>query len=79
VQQHVIKVHETADTKHQQIHVLQVLTVNSPRTPAAFVMLRAACTTLGYTPACTLRMHTAMGTLTTPLPTAAAPPETNAI
>ncbi len=36
-------------------------------------------TTLGYTPACTLRMHTAMGTLTTLLPTAAVAPDTNAI
>jgi hypothetical protein len=54
-------------------------TVKRPRGPAALTMLRAAAKTSGYTPACTLRMHTAMGTLTTPLPTAAAAPETKAI
>ena len=35
--------------------------------------------TLGYTPACTDRMHTASGTLTTLLPVAAAAPDTNAM
>ncbi len=38
----------------------------------------AASTTLGYTPACTLRMQTASGTLTTEPPAAAAAPATNA-
>ncbi|KAI8467066.1 MAG: hypothetical protein J3K34DRAFT_431857 [Monoraphidium minutum] len=53
--------------------------VHSPRAPAEAVMDFAAAITLGYTPACTLRMQTAIGTLTTPLPTAATPPDTNAI
>jgi hypothetical protein len=35
--------------------------------------------TLRYTPACTLRMHTASGTLTTLLPSAAAAPAVNAV
>lgn len=35
--------------------------------------------TLGYTPACTDRMHTASGTLTTLLPVAAAAPDTKAM
>ena len=35
--------------------------------------------TLGYTPACTDRMHTARGTLTTLLPVAAAAPDTKAM
>ena len=35
--------------------------------------------TLGYTPACTDRMHTASGALTTLLPVAAAAPDTRAI
>lgn len=50
------------------------LTVNSPRNPAFCTTLRAAISALGYTPACTERMHTAMGTLTTLLPTAAMAP-----
>ena len=50
-----------------------------PRGPAARVMRRAATTTLGYTFAWTLRMHTAAGTLTTLLPRAPMPPATNAM
>jgi len=54
------------------------LTVNRPRGPAAAVMALPAATALGYTPACTLLMQTAMGTLTTLLPTAAMAPLTKA-
>ena len=43
------------------------------------MMERAAPTALGYTPAWTDRMHTAMGTFTTEEPAAAMPPPTNAI
>mmetsp|Transcript_3509 Transcript_3509/g.9420 ORF Transcript_3509/g.9420 Transcript_3509/m.9420 type:complete len:208 (-) Transcript_3509:649-1272(-) len=53
--------------------------VNRPRTPTALVMDEAAWNTFLYTPACTDRMHTAIGTLTKLLPTAAVAPEVNAM
>ena len=55
------------------------LTVKRPRTPAAVTMEEAAWKTFLYTPACTDRMHTANGTLTTLLPSAAAAPAVKAV
>lgn len=54
-------------------------TVNKPRGPAAATMDLAAPSALGYTPACTDRMHTAIGTFTTDDPAAAIPPPMKAI
>ncbi len=57
----------------------QTLTVNRLRAPALSTMDLAAAKALGYAPAWTLRMQTARGTFTMPLPTAAPAPATNAI
>lgn len=53
-------------------------TVKRLRTPAAWMRDCAAAMGLGCSPAWTLRMHTARGTFTTLLPTAAVAPATNA-
>eukprot|EP00955_Chlamydomonas_euryale_P068761 360210-Chlamydomonas_euryale.AAC.19 len=71
--------HAEADCRHSYgTPRVVVCSAIRPLGPAVATICRAALNALGYTPAWTLRMHTASGTLTNDEPAAATPPATNA-